>query len=382
MPSPYVSFSPWMRFPLWERMLEGRRLYSFELEITARCNHNCRHCYIALPADDSAAKARELSSAEICGIADEAAAMGALWCFITGGEPLLRKDFIDIYLSLKRKGLLITVFTNATLVAREHVRLFQRYPPRDIEVTVYGITRETYERVTRRPGSFEAFHRGLNLLLQNGITVRLKTMALRSNVHELPGIASFCRKHTKDYFRYDPSLHLRYDGDSIRNAEIRSERLSPAEISALEWSDPDRAEFLRKACNRFMGPEPARDGRLFCCGVGSGTFSLSCEGVLHLCPSLRHPDCVHDLRKGTLADGLRRLVPRVLGMRSNRPLFIEKCRSCPLTGICQWCPAVAYLETGDLDVPVDYSCEVTHERARHMLAHRGGKQDRERSKEK
>ena len=66
-------------------------------------------------------------------------------------------------------------------------------------------------------------------------------MALRSNVHELPEIARFCRQYTCDYFRFDPLLHLRYDGDPQRNAEIKLERLSPEEIVAIEQADEERA---------------------------------------------------------------------------------------------------------------------------------------------
>ncbi|NLG28711.1 MAG: hypothetical protein GX557_12425, partial [Chloroflexi bacterium] len=61
----HVVRSRFSRLPLWDR-LDGRRLpLSFEWEITARCNNDCRHCYINLPAGDSAARARELSLAEI-----------------------------------------------------------------------------------------------------------------------------------------------------------------------------------------------------------------------------------------------------------------------------------------------------------------------------
>ena len=113
--------------------------------------------------------------------------MGAVWCLLTGGEPLLRDDFEELYLGLKRLGLLVSVFTNACLVTPAHVELFRRYPPRDIEVSVYGATRETYERVTRRPGSYDAFVRGLDLLLASGVPVRLKAMALRSTAPRARG---------------------------------------------------------------------------------------------------------------------------------------------------------------------------------------------------
>ena len=154
--------------PCGSKLADRRVPLSFDLELTARCNNDCRHCYINLPAGDLEARQNELSLAEISDIADQAVDLGALWCLVTGGEPLLRQDFAEIYLMLKRKGLLVSVFTNACLVTEEHVALFKNYPPRDLEVTVYGITQETYERVTRRPGSYAAFRRGLDLLLEAG----------------------------------------------------------------------------------------------------------------------------------------------------------------------------------------------------------------------
>ena len=202
----YVSSQSLPDFHLWEKLEARRRPLSFDLEVTARCNNDCRHCYINLPAGDREARATELSLEEITRIAGEAVSLGAVWCLLTGGEPLLRDDFSEIYLALKRLGLLVSVFTNACLVTPEHVELFKQYPPRDLEVSVYGVTPATYEAVTRRPGSFAAFRRGLDLLLAAGVKVRLKAMALRANVHELPEIARFCRARTKDYFRFDPSV--------------------------------------------------------------------------------------------------------------------------------------------------------------------------------
>jgi len=110
---------------------------------------------------------------------------------LTGGEPLLRRDFSDIYLMLKRKGLLVSVFTNATLVRKEHIALFKKYPPRDIEVTIYGSNQATYEAVSRVSGSYQAFVHGLNALFEAGIPVRLKAMAMRSNLADIEAIAEF-----------------------------------------------------------------------------------------------------------------------------------------------------------------------------------------------
>ena len=355
---------------VWSELAGRRTPLSFDLEITARCNNDCRHCYINLSAGDLEARREELSPAEIGAIADQAVAMGAVWCLISGGEPLLRNDFAEIYLMLRKKGLLVSVFTNACLINEEHVALFKKHPPRDIEVTVYGITAETYERVTGRLGSYAAFRRGLNLLLDAGIKVRLKGMALRSNLDELPAITAFCRAHTKDYFRFDPLLHLRYDFDPQRNAEIIAERLSPAEIAAIEQADDERAKALEQNCAKFIFPEAADTlcDHLFHCGAGNTSFVVSYDGIFRLCADLWHPDSIYDLRRGSLRDAWENLVPAVRDMHSDRPSFLETCRRCPIVNLCLWCPAHAHLETGELDGPTPYMCAVAHARAAALTA--------------
>jgi len=360
----FQSSIPLDEFSLWEKTRAKRIPFSIELEITARCNNDCRHCYINLPAGDRVAKDKELSFEEIKEITDEAVSMGALWCLITGGEPLLREDFSSLYLHMKKKGTLVSVFTNATLLAEEHIRLFQKYPPRELEVSVYGVTKETYEQVTRRAGSYAAFMRGLALLLESGVKVRLKAMALRSNLHEMPEIARFCREKTKDYFRLDPFLHLRYDGDQKRNEEIRSERLSPEEIAVLERSDPERLEALGNVCGRLITSDAIFPdcNHLFHCGAGNDSFNISYNGLLRLCSSLWHPDCVYDLKKGNLKEAWQNFIPQVREMRSNRREFLDKCLGCSIVNLCMWCPAQAHLETGAMDATVDYFCRVAHAR--------------------
>jgi len=362
----FVSRAPLPEFALW-RKVAGRRVpMDFYLEITARCNNDCRHCYINLPAGDAEARRKELTPAEINDIAEQAVALGALWCLLTGGEPLLRQDFPEIYVALRKKGLLVSLFTNACLIDEEHMALFRAYPPRDVEVTVYGVSAETYEAVTRRPGSYAAFRRGLELLLGLGIKVRLKAMALRSNVHELPAIAAFCRAHSSERFRFDPLLHLRYDGDVRRNAEIRAERLSADEIVAIEQADEERAKALADNCAELIFPDHYGQvcDHLFHCGAGNQSFVVSYDGIFRLCADLWHPDCTFDLRQGRLAEAWNELVPRVRQMRSQNAEFLERCRRCPIINLCLWCPAHAHLESGRMDDWCEYFCQVAHARAR------------------
>ncbi len=355
-------------FHLWKRTEEKRIPLSAEIELTERCNNNCVHCYINLAANDEEAKKRELSFREIRDLVDETVQMGCLWWLITGGEPLLREDFADIYLYLKKKGLLTSVFTNATLITPELVSLFKKYPPRELEITVYGITEKTYERITRTPGSFEAFRRGINLLQKENVPFTLKAMALRSNMGELEAIKDFCKPISRGHFRFDPFLHLRLRSDGKRNRQIRNERLSPDEIVAIELGDEERKKgLLKQVCEeKKIGREavPFDDNnQLFYCGAGRTSFTIDSYGYFKLCSSLSHPDCVYDLKKGSLREAWEKFVPQVRAMRTEDEECRKRCLSCPLINLCMWCPATTYLECGKLDGWVEDFCQIAHARA-------------------
>jgi len=341
---------------------------SINFELTARCNHNCRHCYINLPKNDQDATALELDINQIENIAEQAVKNGVLWCLLTGGEPLLRPDFSDIYIMLKKMGLLVSVFTNACLINESHIGLFKEYNPRDLEITVYGVTEKTYETVTGVKGSYQQFRGGLDLVLNNKIPVSLKAMAIRSNVHEIEDIAKFCAKHSKKKFKFDPFLHKRYDFDDKRNKMIASERLTKDEIVLVEYNNLERKQALLENCDDLLLDEKIdMAGRVFSCGILKHGYDISYDGKLRLCGSLLHPDYVRDLKKIFLMDAYREIAANVISARTDNPEFLNKCGQCQIINLCFFCPANSYLETGDLDTPVDSFCENAHARQKAIL---------------
>ncbi|TFG60113.1 MAG: radical SAM protein [Deltaproteobacteria bacterium] len=165
------------RKPLLERL---------DVELTERCDSDCIHCYINLPAGDPRARVRELPAGEWMRIFREAAELGALTIRMTGGEPLLRDDFAELYLYARRLGLKVSLCTNARRVTPELADLLARVPPLErIEVTVYGMREETYEAVTRVPGSYAGFRRGVALLLERKIPFEVKGALLPPNRGEI-----------------------------------------------------------------------------------------------------------------------------------------------------------------------------------------------------
>jgi radical SAM protein with 4Fe4S-binding SPASM domain len=339
------------------------------LEITARCPLDCRHCAINRPEGEKVSRKLELSAPEIGRLAGEAVELGATRAEITGGEPLLRQDFFEVYQAVRSRGLLVSVATSATLVGREHVRFFRKFPPVAVDVSVFGASRETYERVTRTRGSFEAFQRGLKRLLAGGVAVRLKVPALRSNKHEIAALTDFCRAWSKGAFEVAPYLDLRYDRDESRNVLIRAERLDAREIVRLERAGAENLGPVAPACPLRRPGMPLADGdssdrwRLFRCDAGGRDIMVGPFGALRPCRALHHPDFLIDLRRVSLRNAVERLFPEALAKETDRPELPDLCRSCSAGSFCLWCPAQSSLETGRLDAPVEGLCRMAAARA-------------------
>ena len=112
------EYNDWS-FGVHQRLSTRRLPISGLIEVTQLCNNKCIHCYNNLPGGDLKAKEEELSFDEYRRILDEIVDAGCLWLLFTGGEIFIRKDFIDIYTYARQKGLLITLFTNGTLISSE-----------------------------------------------------------------------------------------------------------------------------------------------------------------------------------------------------------------------------------------------------------------------
>ena len=350
----------------WER--KRPVLGTLDIELTERCNCNCIHCYINLPADDWNTKQRELSTDEVQGVLREAASLGCLRIRFTGGEPLLREDFAEIYMFARRLGLRVALFTNATLITPELSKLLASTPPLEpIEVTVYGMERGSYESVTRASGSFEAMWRGINLLLEEKVRFVVKGAVLPSNKLEVESFELWAS--TIPWMKQPPSYSMIFLFRSRRdspqkNHRIEGLRLSPDEV--IEFTSRRREDYLgeiREFCSKFTRP-PGRG--LFPCGAGVSGGCVDAYGALQLCLLLRHPDTVYDLKEGCLKDGIMGFFPKVRQLRAENLDYLKQCAHCFLYGLCEQCPAKSWMEHGTLDTPVDYFCEIAHSQARNL----------------
>jgi radical SAM protein with 4Fe4S-binding SPASM domain len=337
------------------------------LEVTQRCNLRCVHCYCRLEASDQRALADELDIDTIRRIVDQAAEMGTLSLTLTGGEPLLRPDLLDIYDYIKSKGILPVLFTNGTLLTSRIAEHLAEYPPLFVEVSIYGMSRETYERITGVPGSHERCMRGIRELTDRGIKVFLKTPAMIQNRHELDSMAEFANSLGSD-FRFDVLLNPRLEHMDDRYGPL-DYGLPLQDRIDLEFADEARADAWESYTER-LATLPRQDTS-YICGAGLYGFFVDAKGHMSMCVVGRHPS--YDLKEGTFGEGWA-LLRRTRQEVRDDPFSLE-CRACDIRAFCQQCPARAQLEHGPgaVSEKVEWLCTLAHLRAEKFFMTKGAK---------
>jgi radical SAM protein with 4Fe4S-binding SPASM domain len=336
---------------LHEKVAGGRVPIGGSVELTFGCNLRCKHCYLGRFRDGIPGR-HEFSRQEWHTLFDQIADEGCLWLLLTGGEPLTRADFLDLYMYAKRKGFLFTLFTNGTLLTPRIADILAEWRPFAVEITLYGRTQATYERITGVPGSHARCMRGIELLVERSIPLKLKTVLMTLNRHELWDIKAFAESLGVS-FRFDPLLNAGLDGD----ATPTQLRLSPQEVVEFDLADARRRESWREFCERFMG-QAGNSESLYVCGAGLNAFHIDAQGQLAACLMARQPS--YDLRRGSFRQGWHEFIGNV---REQKRSAESRCTHCRLLALCGQCPGWAQLEHHDQEHPVEYLCQVAHLRA-------------------
>jgi radical SAM protein with 4Fe4S-binding SPASM domain len=309
----------------------------------------------------------EMSTERVKAVLEEATGLGCLTVRLTGGEPLLREDFSEIYMHARRLGMKVLLCTNGVLLKEELADLFHRYPPGEpVEVTLYGMTRERYEAVSREPGSFDAAMKGVFRLSERDISFRIRGVCFRGGDVDRAALEAFAKGRAGADAEVSFSLNFnpRARRDSReKNERIRRHRATPEETLAFLTRDKGAYILGKRAfAEKFMH---LPGDTLFSCGCGQGG-AVDAYGKFQPCLLLRHPDTVYDLGNGSMRDAMERFFQEMRGRKSVNEEYLATCARCFLHGMCEQCPAWSWMEWGELDRRVHYLCNVTHAQARYL----------------
>jgi radical SAM protein with 4Fe4S-binding SPASM domain len=287
-----------------------------------------------------------MGTRRVLSLIDEITEQGCLYLLITGGEPFLRKDFHEIYRHAKTNGLLVTVFTNGTLLTDREIGLFERLPPRTVEVSLYGATLPTYEKITGVSGSYAKCISGIRKLLDHKINVTIKTILMTHNSHEFFDIEKMA-KELGVKFRFDAAIFPGLNGD---RAPLGL-RVSPSDAVDMEFSDEARIAQWEKFMESYRD-QPITDD-LYHCSAGVTGFYIGPYGGLS--PCLMTTGISHDLQNDCFLSGWEKIASRI---REPKLDVKSSCHKCERITLCGYCPAFFSLENGREDIRSEYICSI------------------------
>lgn len=346
-------------------------------ELTSRCNLDCRMCYIHKRANDETAIREELSAADWLRLATDAQKAGMLLLLLTGGEPLLRPDFPEIYTACRRLGLLVSINTNGTRIDEEVIALWKKFPPLRVNLTLYGATSAAYRSLCGHADAYTRAYRAVDLLCEAGIRCKLNYSVTPENIAELPQIFAFAKERdiplqVASYMF--PPLRAREAADRCeksRNVCGNPERCKDTTTQDCTRMDPETAGNVRFAYDQFrfeadtlakrirgmLDGEPVPDPDDECqelpterirCRAGSTTFWITYNGEMRPCGMMTTPGF-------PVSDGFAAAWQKIRTARTEI-LLPAKCSACPKKEICEFCPAACYAENGDFTVTPTYLC--------------------------
>src|SRR2546428_8377290 len=343
---------------LWDRSVNAPHLTRVQFEITYRCNIHCVHCYTD-PFNTPTHLRRELSLEEILRIFDELQEAGVLWITLTGGEAFVHPQFRRIYQEAKRRGFIVNLFSNATTITDDLADFLTADPPFLFEVSCHGATTETFEKITQVPGSFRRFQEGIRKIVDRGLPLMIKTKAMTINRSELPQIKAFVESLGLEFNLY-AMIYPRLDGD----LSSTHYRLSPEEAVDLKLGYALAEDEGEQRCE---GQEPNAssvpifqappDDRLFRCGCGTNSITINPYGIVRACTFTTWP--AYDLKIMSVREAFERLVQTI---RNARYTGDSPCRTCTAYVFCEKKPTMAPYETGSMEAPVKYFCEVAYKK--------------------
>ena len=333
-------------------------------ELTVRCNLHCKMCLFR-HADSENARllAEEMTADEWIEMARQAARAGTVNLLITGGEPLLRPDFCEIWEGVYQQGFLITLYTNATLVTPKVMETLRRYPPHKIGVTIYGASPETYRKVCGDAAAFARTIAGIHQLQTLPSVLEFRTTIIKDNYADADAIDELVQREFGKEFRV---TQARMVTKAVRGAcaDVESCRLDPEDnvrlafrrgINLIKQYVGDRYDeriLLLEHVN--VSEDDAFQPRLtlFGCDAGMRDYVISWDGQLLGCQML---GVFHTDARG---QGFHTAWER-FPLEVKLPPVNNTCLSCKSRNICNCCYASRYAETGFLDGLPDYVCKDT-----------------------
>lgn len=341
-------------------------------ELTVRCNLHCKMCMFR--HDDSEnpeLMAKELTAEQWIDMARQAAEAGTMSLLITGGEPMLRSDFCEIWEGVYKQGFIMELYTNATLVTPKIMETLKKYPPHRIGITIYGASAETYEKVCRNGRTFKQMINGVHLLQTLPSVFEFRTTLIQDNFQDGAEIDALVRREFGQKYgvkQAEPiNKAVRGACANVEKCRIKPEqdvkRKVERQIDTIRQIVGDRFKLenlIIKRKNRTIPLEKERYS-LFGCDAGMSQYTITYDGKLLAC------QMIDVFYTEPTRDGFRKAWEH-FPYQVHIPRTGIKCDKCQYIDTCQSCYGSRYAETGDFNGCSDYIYEMAKMRKKYEIS--------------
>ncbi len=355
-----TSYAQFVDYLTYKAIQNGTPL-SGTFELTSRCNLDCKMCYIHKRANDFAAKQQELSAQQWIALAKKAQEQGMLLLLLTGGEPFVRRDFFDIYDACTALGLSVSINTNGTCITPEIVERLRKNAPARINITLYGASPETYERLCGDASACERAYQAVLGLKHAGIPVKLNYSVTPYNQEDLQTVCQFAADHE---LPIQPATYMFPPIRACENGNCCNERLSAQEAAQASFAyDCFRfsADVMVQRCKELLKGGIVTDPIIECqelpterirCRAGASAFWVTYHGQMRPCGMMQIPS-VSIGEHGFEASW------QMIREARQKILIPAACTQCTMRHACESCPATCYAENQDFEVVPAYQCQKT-----------------------
>lgn len=156
---------------------------------TRRCNLRCNHCYISSSDLKGLNGIEEVSLEAIIKVVKQAKSLGLEVVKISGGEPFLRDDMLDICDSIAKENIDIIIESNGTLITKEAAKKLKKFNIKLISVSIDGSNAETHDQRRGMKNAFDNALRGINYLVSEQINTQILVSLDQDNFSQWKQIA-------------------------------------------------------------------------------------------------------------------------------------------------------------------------------------------------
>lgn len=310
--------------------------YKGVFELTARCNFNCKMCYIHMDESHIREQGRELTNEEWLEIARQARDAGMLHLNLTGGEIFVRPHFRELYEALSEMGFLIQLQSNGYMIDEKVMEWLSKCPPYAIRFTLYGSTNEVYEAVCGVKDGFDRVDHAIDLILEAGIPFYMLSTIIKENQDDL-----------QNMYEYAMRKGVPFDYSTLVVNPVRGAQADAAK-HRIEMGKPTEEQIKDvKKVKRLFGHH---ENPLAMCNSYRKGFWMTWDGKMQMCTFMEKPSI--KMEGKTFAEAWNELIGELESLRAPK-----ECDDCKYEGFCKKCPGMLAAQCGAPDQVNDAFCE-------------------------